>query len=175
MNPRSTLRALRFRRKKKWSEFSTRNCGTTQISDSYALAPSITLNPGLEPDRLQQENASSSGMGLDGQFAQQRWRAGHIRFGSRLCEKSVVQFACRTFVSISSIPKTIALGTSVKSRQLRKQFCAPLARATFHTAWTQSGYVRLAIAAAQTGHRGPFHCCSHFPAVIGQVQGPDST
>src|SRR5216684_3203448 len=82
MNPRSTLRALRFRRKKKWSEFSTRNCGTTQISDSYALAPSITLNPGLEPDRLQQENASSSGMGLDGKFAQQRWRAGHIRFGS---------------------------------------------------------------------------------------------
>src|SRR5216684_1516117 len=61
MNPRSTLRALRFRRKKKWSEFSTRNCGTTQISDSYALAPSITLNPGLEPDRLQQENASSDG------------------------------------------------------------------------------------------------------------------
>src|SRR5713101_9367736 len=56
----------------------------------------------------------------------------------RLCEKSVVQFARRTFVSISSIPKTIALGTSVKSRQLRKQFCAPLARATFHTAWVES-------------------------------------
>src|ERR1700738_2611830 len=92
MNPCSTMRALRFRRKnlrfrrkKKWSEFSTRNCATTQISDSYALAPGITLNPGLEPDRLQQENASSSGMGLDGQFAQQRWRAGHIRVKSGSC------------------------------------------------------------------------------------------
>jgi hypothetical protein len=66
----------------------------------------------------------------------------HVRNGSRLCEKSVVQFARRTFVSISSIPKTIALGTSVKSRQLRKQFCAPLARATFHTAWVKNGSVR---------------------------------
>src|ERR1700686_1202633 len=83
MNPRSTLRALRFRRKKKWSEFSTRNCGTTQISDSYALAPSITLNPSLEPDRLRQEKASSSGMGRHGQFAQQRGRAGHIRLGQK--------------------------------------------------------------------------------------------
>jgi putative tryptophan/tyrosine transport system substrate-binding protein len=35
--------------------------------------------------------------------------------------------------------KPIALGTSVRSRRLRKQFCASLPRATFHTAWTQSG------------------------------------
>src|SRR6266849_11128930 len=54
---------------------------------------------------------------------------------SRLCEKSVVQFACRTSVSVSSIRKPIALATSVGRRQLRKQFCASLAHATFHTAW----------------------------------------
>src|SRR6266852_3361037 len=77
-----------------------KECGTTQISDSYALAPSITLNPGLEPDRLQQENASSSGMGNDGKYAQQRWRAGHIRFGSRLCEKSHEPRARRIVFSI---------------------------------------------------------------------------
>ncbi len=58
-------------------------------------------------------------------------------------DQGYIQFACRTFVSISSIPKTIALGTSVKSRQLRKQFCAPLARATFHTAWVIFGSPRL--------------------------------
>src|SRR5712671_3696383 len=59
---------------------------------------------------------------------------------SRLCEKSVVQFACRTSVSVSSIRKPIALATSVGRRQLRKQFCASLAHATFHTAWTRSGH-----------------------------------
>src|SRR6266478_3294969 len=56
-------------------------------------------------------------------------------YPSRLCEKSVVQFACRTSVSVSSIRKPIALATSVGRRQLRKQFCASLAHATFHTAW----------------------------------------
>src|SRR3982074_2071109 len=54
---------------------------------------------------------------------------------TRLCEKSVVQSACRTSVSVSSIRKSIALATSVRRRQLRKQFCASLAHATFHTAW----------------------------------------
>src|SRR5216684_7992421 len=61
--------------------------------------------------------------------------AGDFRFGPRLCEKSVVQFACRTSVSVSSIRKPIALATSVGRRQLRKQFCASLAHATFHTGW----------------------------------------
>src|SRR5258707_13087386 len=59
---------------------------------------------------------------------------------SRLCEKSVVQFVCRTSVSVSSIRKPIALATSVGRRQLRKQFCASLAHATFHTAWTHLGH-----------------------------------
>src|SRR5450631_1802395 len=54
---------------------------------------------------------------------------------TRLCEKSVVQFACRTSVPVSSIRKPITLATSVGRRQLRKQFCASLAHATFHTAW----------------------------------------
>src|SRR5256885_17063436 len=35
--------------------------------------------------------------------------------------------------------KSIALATSVRRRQLRKQFCASLAQASFHTAWTHSG------------------------------------
>ena len=66
-----------------------------------------------------------------------------VSLRNRLCEKSVVQSACRTSVSVSSIRKSIALATSVRRRQLRKQFCASLAHATFHTAWfagTTSGY-----------------------------------
>jgi hypothetical protein len=59
---------------------------------------------------------------------------------SRLCEKSVVQSACRTSVSVSSIRKPIALATSVRRRQLRKQFCASLAHVTFHTAWVINGH-----------------------------------
>src|SRR5437016_1117507 len=35
--------------------------------------------------------------------------------------------------------KPIALATSVRRRQLRKQFCASLAQASFHTAWSQTG------------------------------------
>src|SRR6266446_5987350 len=35
--------------------------------------------------------------------------------------------------------KPIALATSVRRRQLRKQFCASLAQASFHTAWVKSG------------------------------------
>jgi hypothetical protein len=66
----------------------------------------------------------------------------HVSYGSRLCEKSVVQFACRTSASLSSIRKPIALATSVGRRQLRKQFCASLAHATFHTGWVKNGRVR---------------------------------
>jgi hypothetical protein len=39
----------------------------------------------------------------------------------------LVQFVCRTSVSISSMRKTIALATSVQRRKLRKQFCGSLA------------------------------------------------
>src|SRR5258706_3043167 len=38
--------------------------------------------------------------------------------------------------------KPIALATSVRRRQLRKQFCGSLAQASFHTAWAQSGHDR---------------------------------
>jgi hypothetical protein len=41
-------------------------------------------------------------------------------------------------VSISSMRKPIALATSVGRRQLRKQFCASMARARFHTASVKS-------------------------------------
>src|SRR5712672_2249459 len=39
--------------------------------------------------------------------------------------------------------KPIALATSVRRRQLRKQFCASLAQASFHTAWTRSEHSEL--------------------------------
>src|SRR6266566_5949675 len=49
--------------------------------------------------------------------------------------------------------KPIALATSVRRRQLRKQFCASLAQASFHTAWTQfrHWWQRLQ-AVTRTGH-----------------------
>jgi hypothetical protein len=59
--------------------------------------------------------------------------------GSRLCENSDVQLACRISVSISSMRKPIAPTTSVEGRQLRKQFCASLARSRFHTASVKNG------------------------------------
>jgi hypothetical protein len=68
-------------------------------------------------------------------LAYELFQAHGVRFGSRLCEKSVVQFVCRTSISISSMRKPIALATSVERRQLRKQFCTFLASARFHTAW----------------------------------------
>ena len=70
-----------------------------------------------------------------GWVARRRHRLSASSRRTRLCEKSVVQSACRTSVSVSSIRKSIALATSVRRRQLRKQFCASLAHATFHTAW----------------------------------------
>jgi len=39
-----------------------------------------------------------------------------VRFGSRLCENSVTQLACRRSVSISLIRKSIVLTTSVARR-----------------------------------------------------------
>jgi hypothetical protein len=54
---------------------------------------------------------------------------------TRLCEKSDVELTRRISVSISSLRKPIAPATSLGRRQLRKQFCASLAQATFHTAW----------------------------------------
>src|SRR5260370_9877401 len=64
----------------------------------------------------------------------------NVRFAPRLCENSVVQFICRTSVSISLMRKTIALATSVERRKLRKQFCASLAHGRFHTACATTGH-----------------------------------
>jgi len=63
-----------------------------------------------------------------------------VRFGSRLCENSDVELARRISVSISSLWKPITPATPSARRQLRKQFCAPLAQASFHTAWVKSGF-----------------------------------
>jgi len=60
----------------------------------------------------------------------------NVRLGSRLCENSDVQLACRTSISISSIWESIVLAASFGRRQLRKQFCASFVQARFHTAWS---------------------------------------
>jgi len=66
------------------------------------------------------------------------WFAGYpktpgcdVRFGSRLCENSDVELARRISVSISSLSNPIAPATSLGRKQLRKQFCASLAQASF--------------------------------------------
>jgi hypothetical protein len=59
-----------------------------------------------------------------------------VRFGSRLCENSNVEFA-RNIVSIAFNRKRTLLPITVEWRQDRKQFCALSARAPFHTAWVQ--------------------------------------
>jgi len=66
-----------------------------------------------------------------------RWQHVNVdfRFGTRLCENSDGQLACRTSISISSMWESIVLTTSFGRRQLRKQFCACFAQASFHTAW----------------------------------------
>src|SRR5258707_15553609 len=58
-----------------------------------------------------------------------------VGFGSRLCENSDVELARRISVSISSLWKPITPATPSTRRLLRKQFCASLAQASFHTAW----------------------------------------
>jgi hypothetical protein len=40
----------------------------------------------------------------------------YVRYGSRLCENSDVELACRISVSISSLWKPIALATSVRRK-----------------------------------------------------------
>jgi|SRR5260221_10899542 len=60
--------------------------------------------------------------------------------GSRLCENSDVELARRISVSISSLSKPIAPATSLRRRQLRKQFCASLTQASFHTGWVIKGH-----------------------------------
>jgi hypothetical protein len=69
------------------------------------------------------------------QFCAAVERFGNVRSGSRVCENSDVQLACRTSISISSMWESIVLATSFRRRQLRKQFCASFAQARFHTAW----------------------------------------
>ena len=56
-----------------------------------------------------------------------------VFFRLRLCENSNVELACRISGSISSMRKPIALAISVGRGQLRKQFCASLARSRFYT------------------------------------------
>src|SRR5208282_6885942 len=58
---------------------------------------------------------------------------------AHLCENCEVEFAGRNFVSTSSILKIAMPATTVGRSLKRKQFCAFLARARFHTAWTRSG------------------------------------
>src|SRR5258708_17885178 len=62
--------------------------------------------------------------------------------------------------------KPIALATSVRRRQLRKQFCASLAQASFRTAWVKScpdgPEVRLPLyprKRTQLGHRAMSETC----------------
>jgi len=56
------------------------------------------------------------------------------------CMKTLtVNLRVEFFVSIASMRKPTALATSVGKRQLRKQFCASLARARFHTASVKLG------------------------------------
>ena len=62
-------------------------------------------------------------------------RSVDVRVRSRLCENSDPQLARRISISISSISESIALAASFERRQLRKQFCASVAEARFHTAW----------------------------------------
>ena len=47
------------------------------------------------------------------------------------------QLARRISISISSISESIALAPSFGRRQLKKQFCASVAEARFHTAWAK--------------------------------------
>src|SRR6266851_10514439 len=63
---------------------------------------------------------------------------------SRLCENSDFEVARRISVSVSSLWEPIAPATSLGRRQLRKQFCASLAQASFHTACARSGHFRKA-------------------------------
>src|SRR5208282_2088579 len=59
---------------------------------------------------------------------------------AHLCENCEVEFAGRNFVSTSSIRKIAMLATTVGRSLKRKQFCAFLARARFHTSWATSGH-----------------------------------
>src|SRR6202051_1704484 len=63
----------------------------------------------------------------------------HVCFVPRLCENSDFEVGRRIFVSVSLLWEPIAPATSLGRRQLRKQFCASLAQASFHTAWVKLG------------------------------------
>jgi hypothetical protein len=55
-----------------------------------------------------------------------------------VCKNSAFEVAHRISVSVSSLWKPIAPTTSLGRSQLRKQFCASLAQASFHTGWTHN-------------------------------------
>jgi len=92
-----------------------------------------------------------------------------VLFRSRLCENSNVQLACRISVSISSMRKPIAPATTVGRRRLRKQFCASLARARFHTASVTSGSRTL-----RTARKG-WRVRSKFPDLDKSMGSPRAT
>jgi hypothetical protein len=74
-----------------------------------------------------------------------RHRNAACREGPRLCENCEVKFAGRNFVSTSSIRKIAMLATTIGRSLKRKQFCAFLARARFHTARARNGLLRCTI------------------------------
>src|SRR5712692_5298239 len=82
-----------------------------------------------------------------------------VRIGSRLCENSDAQLACRISISISSMWESIVLATSFGRSQLRKQFCVPFAEARFHTAWVNryqmgcTSYVRFPLESDRTAEK----------------------
>jgi hypothetical protein len=64
-------------------------------------------------------------------------RERNVGSGSRLCENSDVQLACRTSISISSIWESIVLATSFGRRQLRNNSAHPSPKRVF----TQPGSI----------------------------------
>src|ERR1700692_4659811 len=77
----------------------------------------------------------------------------HVCFVPRLCENSDFEVGRRIFVSVSLLWEPIAPATSLGRRQLRKQFCASLAQASFHTALTRNGRCYGATQAGNPGVR----------------------
>src|SRR5258708_11488528 len=76
-----------------------------------------------------------------------------VRFGSRRCENSGIELAYGFSVPISSFWKSIALESFVRSKQLRKQFCASPAQVRFHTAGSIASSRPCAARFRRVGHR----------------------
>jgi len=96
------------------------------------------LIPSKSTSRFCDRTKPSISSPLYAQLLTYRCGAANRRFGPRLYENCEVEFAGRNFVSTSSIRKITMLATTVGRSLKRKQFCAFLARARFHTAWAKS-------------------------------------